>query len=132
MATCKATKLDGTPCRAKAGASGYCFRHDPNIPAEAKAKASSKGGSVSIYRPDTELLHQTATPIELGTLDGMLGALQNTANDVRRGVIDPKTANAITGSINTAKSLHELVLTETRIRKLEEKLGVDNGDLENE
>ena len=40
---CSATNRRGQPCQAWAGASGYCFAHDPERTA-AHSKASAKGG----------------------------------------------------------------------------------------
>lgn len=41
--TCRATRRDGEPCRAKAGASGYCFGHDPDL-AQRHEEGRSVGG----------------------------------------------------------------------------------------
>ena len=88
---CKRVKADGNRCRANAlSASEYCFFHDPSRAAERKA-AQRAGGSVG----KTAVLPPDTLDAPLGSVTGVVTLLGQTMNQVRRGEIGPRVANAV-------------------------------------
>ena len=109
--SCAATKGDGTACGAAAlPGSQFCFFHDP-AKAAARRKAQSAGGLANKMAtlpadvPDV-IVEDGADVVKL------LGA---TINQVRRGEIDPRVANAV-------GYLSNIVLSATDQRELENRL----------
>ena len=109
--SCAATKGDGTACGAAAlPGSQFCFFHDP-AKAAARRKAQSAGGLANKMAtlpadvPDV-IVEDGADVVKL------LGA---TINQVRRGEIDPRVANAV-------GYLSNIVLSATGQRELESRL----------
>jgi hypothetical protein len=109
--SCAATKGDGTACGAAAlPGSQFCFFHDP-AKAAARRKAQSAGGLANKMAtlpadvPDV-IVEDGADVVKL------LGA---TINQVRRGEIDPRVANAV-------GYLSNIVLAATGQRELESRL----------
>jgi len=91
MPHCKQTKEDGTPCQTNAMAgSDYCFFHDP-AKADEREAARRAGGSVG----KTAVLPPDAPDVSLSSVANVIVLLGLTVNQVRRGQIDPKVANAI-------------------------------------
>jgi hypothetical protein len=88
---CKRVKADGIRCRANAlPASDYCFFHDPSRAAERKV-AQRAGGSIG----KTAVLPPGTADVPLSSVTDVVALLGQTINEVRRGEIDPKVANAI-------------------------------------
>jgi hypothetical protein len=88
---CEGLKQGGERCSARRVAgSNYCFFHDPDKEAERKA-AQSAGGQknkmavLASSTPDAKLQNSTDT----------VKLLADTINQVLRGEIDPKIANAV-------------------------------------
>ena len=109
--SCTATKGNGTACCAAAlPGSHFCFFHDP-AKAAARRKAQSAGGLANKMAtlpadvPDV-IVEDGADVVKL------LGA---TINQVRRGEIDPRVANAV-------GYLSNIVLAATGQRELESRL----------
>ena len=71
---CKATNRKGEPCRAWAGASGYCFMHDPGRRAQRQA-ACSKGGKLA-----SKL--RGLPPAHVGSVADLLPLLASLIDDV--------------------------------------------------
>lgn len=108
MRQCKQIKDDGVLCQTHAMiGSDYCFFHDPAKAAEREA-ARRVGGSVG----KTAALPPDTPDVQLVSVAHVVAFLGGTINQVRRGQIDPKVANA-TG-----------YLTATLLRALEQ------GDIE--
>jgi hypothetical protein len=109
--SCAATKGDGTACGAAAlPGSQFCFFHDP-AKAAARRKAQSAGGQAN------KMATLPADVPDVTVEDGadvvkLLGA---TINQVRRGEIDPRVANAV-------GYLSNIVLSATGQRELESRL----------
>jgi len=109
--SCTATKDDGTACGAAAlPGSRFCFFHDP-AKAAARRQAQSAGGQAN------KMATLPADVPDVTVEDGadvvkLLGA---TINQVRRGEIDPRVANAV-------GYLSNIVLSATGQRELESRL----------
>ena len=109
--SCAATKGDGTACGAAAlPGSQFCFFHDP-AKAAARRQAQSAGGQAN------KMATLPADVPDVTVEDGadvvkLLGA---TINQVRRGEIDPRVANAV-------GYLSNIVLSATGQRELESRL----------
>ena len=88
---CKGTTADGTRCRANAmTGSEYCFFHDPSTAEEREAarQAGGRVGKTTVLSPDTP-------DAPLSSMADVVRLLGETINQVRRGEIDPKVANAV-------------------------------------
>ena len=90
MSSCQHVKTDGQPCRAQAVAgSTLCFFHDPEKVSERDAarRAGGRGRQPAdpVSRP----------PVSLKTCADVRALLAETINRVRRGELEPKTANTI-------------------------------------
>ena len=109
--SCAATKGDGTACGAAAlPGSQFCFFHDP-AKAAARRQAQSAGGQAN--RMATLPADAPDVTVEDGAdVVKLLGA---TINQVRRGEIDPRVANAV-------GYLSNIVLSATGQRELESRL----------
>ena len=115
---CQQSKPDGRKCHAHAiGGSNYCFFHDPEKSAERQA-ARRAGGS----KHKVAVLSSSAPEARLLDARDVVKLLAETINQVRRGEIDPKIANAVgyLGGL-LLKALHETEL-ETRLATLEEAI----------
>ena len=88
---CEGTKADGTPCRVNAmTGSEYCFFHDPARVEEREA-ARQAGGRVG----KTRVLPAETPDVPLSSVAEVVGLLGETINQLRRGEIDPRVANAV-------------------------------------
>ncbi len=90
---CRQVKTDGTACQATArtGAS-YCFFHDPEVAAERTA-ARRAGG---LQRSQKAVILPLESPdLPLRDVADVAGLLAITINQVRRGQLDPRVANAV-------------------------------------
>jgi hypothetical protein len=89
--SCKAATEDGQPCQAGVQAgSEFCFFHDPAKAAEREAAQRAGGslGKAKVLPPDTQ-------DVPLASTADAVRFLGLTINQVRRGEIDPRVANAI-------------------------------------
>ena len=88
---CSATKADGTHCQASAlKDSEYCFFHDP-AKAKERMAARKRGGQTG----KAATLPATAPDLSLKDGRDVVVLLGQTINQVRRGEVDPRVANAI-------------------------------------
>jgi hypothetical protein len=88
---CRQTRADGEPCGANTlNGSDYCFFHDPSKAAEREA-AQRAGGSVG----KTAVLPPETPDVRLASVTDVVVLLGHAINQVRRGEIDPKVANAV-------------------------------------
>ena len=127
MAFCKATTKDGKPCRCMAmGGSDYCYRHNPDISDEEKLQASAMGGSKLTKQ---RLERQVATAqddTDVRSLNGIVDLIDDTIRGLRQGSIEPRVSNAIVQSLGILLKVYELGIQDARIRKLEEKAGIES------
>jgi hypothetical protein len=90
---CAHVKPGGARCQARPVAgSDLCFFHDPAT-AEKRAEARKKGGQTR-NKPAATLPPETAD-LELESVPDVVRLLGRTINDVRKGVVDAKVANAV-------------------------------------
>ena len=109
--TCAATKRNGTACRAAAlPGSRHCFFHDPAKTA-ARRDAQSRGGSAN----KMPTLPADAPDVKVEDSADVVKLLSETINQVRRGEIDPRVANAV-------GYLSNIVLAATSQGELENRL----------
>lgn len=115
QATCQATKPDGSRCRAAALAgSAYCFFHDPSM-AEERRAAQSFGGSQNRMKT----LDADAPDRKVEDLGSVVGLMSETINQVRKGQIDPRVANAIGYLANVLIKAVEGSSLEDRLAEME-------------
>jgi len=109
--SCTATKDDGTACGAASlPGSHFCFFHDP-AKAAARRKAQSAGGLAN----KMATLPADAPDVKVEDGADVVKLLGATINQVRRGEIDPRVANAV-------GYLSNIVLSATGQRELENRL----------
>ena len=109
--SCAATKGDGTACGAAAlPGSQFCFFHDP-AKAAARRQAQSAGGLAN----KMATLPADAPDVKVEDGADVVKLLGATINQVRRGEIDPRVANAV-------GYLSNIVLAATGQRELENRL----------
>ncbi|MGO9603832.1 MAG: hypothetical protein ACLQAT_10620 [Candidatus Binataceae bacterium] len=88
---CQGVRPNGGRCGARRLAgSQFCFFHDPDKASERKA-AQRAGGQ----KKKMAVLPSSAPDAKLETADDAVKLLADTINQVRRGEIDPKIANAV-------------------------------------
>ena len=88
---CNEVKSDGSRCGAyPISGSDYCFAHDPARAAERQAARQSGGrvGKTKVLSPETP----DAPLLSMADVVALLGL---TINQVRRGELDPRVANAV-------------------------------------
>jgi hypothetical protein len=113
--TCAATKRDRTACRAAAlPGSRFCFFHSPKH-AAARRKAQSLGGR------GNRMVTLPADAPDVQVEDGadVVKLLGQTINQVRRGEIDPRVANAVGYLANILLAATGQQELESRIAELE-------------
>jgi len=116
---CKANTPDGSKCEAAALMdSEFCFFHDPSKAAERQA-AQSLGGHANRMKT----LDPGIPDVKIENAGDLLALLYETINQVRKGLIDPRAANAVGHLANIAMRAVELNDLNTRIRRLESVVG---------
>lgn len=116
MSDCKALNSQGKPCKAKAMANGFCYRHNPEISDESKREASKRGGA----KFDPRTIAETYEPIKGQTLGDLQDALLRNANDLRAGKIDARTSNAVVQNIIALIEAHKVGDINQRLTQLEQ------------
>ncbi len=112
---CKANKSDGSKCEVVALTdSEFCFFHDPSSAADREA-AQSLGGQGNRMKT----LDPGVPDVKIQNSGELLALLSETINEVRKGVIDPRVANAVGYLANIAMRTLEQNQLEARIRSLE-------------
>jgi len=112
---CQAKKPDGSSCQAAAlPDSEFCFFHDPDRADERQA-ARSFGGSQN----RTKTLAADAPDIKVESCQDVVRLIGETINQVRRGDLDPRVANAIGYLANVLIKAAEQGDLEKRIADLE-------------
>jgi len=90
---CEFVKPNGVRCRANARtAAAHCWFHDPKLARE-RLRARKRGGIARSHRAAT--LPPDAPQRSLGTVADVLGLLEEAANEVRTGGLEPKLANCV-------------------------------------
>jgi hypothetical protein len=115
---CKASKLDGSKCRVAALTdSEFCFFHDPSRTTDRKAAQSLGGHGNRMKTLDPE-----GPDVKIQNSADIIALLSETINQVLKGVIDPRVANAVGYLANIAIRAQEQNELEVRIRNLEANL----------
>ena len=113
--SCEGVKPNGGKCHARRVAgSSYCFFHDPEK--EAEREAAQRAGGL---RNKVAVLSSTTPDARLLDARDVVKLLAETINQVRRGEVDPKVANAVgyLGGLLT-KAIRETEI-ESRLANLE-------------
>ena len=88
---CQAVKPDGSRCQAAAlRGSRFCFFHDPDKASERRA-AQAYGGSQNRMKT----LDADAPDVKVADCHDVVALVSETINQVRKGQIDPRVANAV-------------------------------------
>jgi hypothetical protein len=114
-ARCNARKPDGTNCKSSAlPGSNFCFFHDPATATE-RREAQAFGGRQNRIKT----LGTSAPDVKVEDCGDVVGLISETINQVRKGVIDPRVANAVGYLANVLIKAFEQDELETRIERLE-------------
>jgi hypothetical protein len=90
---CEFVKPNGTRCRAAARtAYSFCWFHDPSLARE-RLRARKRGGIARSHRAVT--LPSGTPDHPLTSVADVLSLLEQTANAVRRGELEPRLANCL-------------------------------------
>ncbi len=112
---CEAVKLDGSRCQAAAlPGSDFCFFHDPSKAGE-RRDAQALGGRQNRMKT----LDAAAPDVKVEDCGDVVALISVTINQVRKGVIDPRVANAVGYLANVLIKAFEQDELETRIERLE-------------
>lgn len=117
---CSATTRTGEPCRAAAGASGYCWSHDPTL-APRRAEARRAGGRARHGRT-IGVVGQDVEPVELRSVADVLALLERTANDLAGLENSINRARAFVALAAVAVRTIETSELEQRLTALEARL----------
>lgn len=117
---CKATTRTGEPCRAAAGASGYCFSHDPAL-ASKRASARRAGGRARHGRT-IGAVGAEVEPVALATVADVMRLLERTANDLAGLENSINRARAFVALAAVAVRTIETSELEQRLSALESRL----------
>jgi len=112
---CRAMKPDGSRCQAAAlPGSGFCFFHDP-AKAEDRRAAQAFGGSQNRMKT----LADDAPDLKIEGCEDVVRLISTTINQVRKGQLDPRVANAIGYLANVLIKAVEQGEVERRLADLE-------------
>jgi len=112
---CQGIKVDGEPCQTFAQqGSEYCFFHDP-ARAEKRLAAQSSGGSQNRMKT----LGAEAPDLKVKDTRDVVNLISQTINQVRKGQLDPRVANAIGYLANILIKAAEQSDLEGRLAELE-------------
>ena len=112
---CRHNRSDGGACQANATASsGFCFFHDPDLASDRQA-AQRAGG----LRNKAASLPADTPDCAVRNAADVIALLGMSINQVRRGQIDPRVANAIGYLSATLLKALELGNLEQRVSALE-------------
>ena len=112
---CRAKKPDGSRCLAAAQPkSDFCFFHDPSTAAK-RREAQALGGRQNRMKT----LDESAPDVKVQDAGDVATLISETINQVRKGKIDPRVANAVGYLSNILVKAVEQDKLETRIERLE-------------
>ncbi len=119
MAECQGYTKSGLPCKANAGADGWCWTHRPDPEAaEARRLARSAGGKAGKART----LNPGAVRVRFSSARDITGLLASICGWVLTGQIDSKTANAGVYAASAALRSLDAGEIERQIRELREEI----------
>lgn len=112
---CQARTGDGSACQAAAlPSSDFCFFHDPDR-ADERRQANAAGGR----QGKMKTLDAAAPDIKIESCQDVVRLISETINQVRRGELDPRVANAVGYLANVLIKAVEQGDTEKRLEDLE-------------
>lgn len=112
---CKGVKPDGSDCQAATmPGSEFCFFHDPTKATERRS-AQSHGGSQN----KVKTLPDAVPDVQVRDCEDVVKLLSETINQVRKGKIDPRVANAVGYLANVLIKAAEQGELEKRITEVE-------------
>lgn len=120
---CKARNRTGQRCNGNAGASGYCFTHDPGRAAERTA-ARKLGG----YHRRTAARVSGDTPIEIKSMADVLALINATIADTWQQDNGAARSRALLTCADMAIKALTMSDFEARLAALERGQGVDRGN----
>lgn len=125
MAGCKAKNKLGKPCKAPPLANGRCIMHQ----SEGAAKQLSDKG-VETRRREREAARQGAAEILSVPKDGkeVNDTIRQSIGEVKARMLDPEVARAVAQLAGVFFRGVEIVELDARLRALEEKQGVKDGE----
>lgn len=117
--SCLQVKPDGKRCRANALiGSSFCYSHDPHKAAE-RVAARRAGG---VARSRKAAVSPVDTPgLRLRSASDVAALLGETMNQVRRGVLDARVANAVGHLASILLEANERAEAERRAEELENR-----------
>jgi len=111
--SCQAVKPDGSRCQAAAlPGSGFCFFHDPALAAERRAAQSAGGSRIKTLAAD-------APDVKVADCRDVVALISETINQVRKGQVDPRVANAVGYLANVLIKAVEQGELESRLAEVE-------------
>jgi len=130
MAQCKHIKNDGSPCRAPARDSGFCYFHDPELE-ELRRDAWSRGG-----KSNRHVLISEAQKMQLKTLQDVYNLLAEMLESLASEFFASDSTPTRIKIANTSAILGQALLRikanfdlEQRISELEKIIGLGYGQL---
>jgi len=112
---CRATKPDGSSCQAAAlPGSDFCFFHDPDR-ADERREANAAGGR----QGKMKTLDAVTPDVKIESCQDVVRLISETINQVRRGELDPRVANAVGYLANVLIKAVEQGDMEKRLEDLE-------------
>jgi Family of unknown function (DUF5763) len=112
MIACCATRKDGTPCTARARASGLCFAHDASLQAKRNEARHAGGLAKSNTRRMLKLTPAGLRPV-LDKLFAVLDGLED-------GSVEPKVGTAMASVAGVIVRVYETAEMETRLKMIED------------
>lgn len=121
---CQAKTADGSSCRTAAlTGSDFCFFHDPDRATD-RLEANAAGGRQNRMKT----LDGTAPDVKIESCQDVVRLISETINQVRRGELDPRVANAIGYLANVLIKAAEQGDMEKRLEDLEAAVKSRPGD----
>jgi hypothetical protein len=118
---CKANKLDGSKCRTAAlPQSEFCLFHDPS-----RAKQCKEGRSRGGRGNRLKTLNSQVPDLRIENSFDIIEISSQTINQVRKGELDPRIANAVGYHLLIVMRAIEQSEVQTRIARLERLLKVE-------
>jgi hypothetical protein len=120
---CKATKNDGSHCRAPAlPGRDHCFVHDQSPDMAAKRREGRRAGARTRNTPPATLSSEVVDRLPLRTAADIVAALEVVFRATLTGALDPRAANAATYVAATSLRAIEGGELEKRLDELESAL----------
>lgn len=117
---CAGRKANGFPCAAFAGASGFCYFHDPRRREQAH-DARSRGGARK-RKAVPAVLPDTGAALAIESPEDCLSLLTETIANVQTGRLSPQIGTVVSGLARNALAALEHCDTSRRLAAIEAEL----------